>query len=150
MNTSRYLELVQDKKGQFIKLSWRRNVKTAACNNHITLEKKTITTVRTGINYDNIGVVQEMRANGMLPAQNAGLPFGEWAVFPYVINYKGVDYARIYPAQNSHAQVEWFADGHTVDPNYAISLLTPSDQKAAKEKHKPACFTVKMVDILVP
>ncbi len=51
---------------------------------------------RIGVNYDNIAAVKEGRADGSLPAENAGLPWGEWVpgLFPYVIAHKGNHYFR--------------------------------------------------------
>lgn len=49
---------------------------------------------RLGVNYDNIAAVQEKRENGTLPAENAGLPWGEWIQFPHLIGHKGNHYMR--------------------------------------------------------
>ena len=60
-------------------------------------------TCRVGVNYDNIAVVKEGREDGSLPAENAGLPWGEWLVFPYVIAHKGNHYFRCTAVHNDNA-----------------------------------------------
>ena len=49
---------------------------------------------RLGVNYDNIAAVQAKREDGTLPAENAGLPWGEWIQFPHLIGHKGNHYMR--------------------------------------------------------
>lgn len=49
---------------------------------------------RLGVNYDNIAAVKEKREDGILPAENAGLPWGEWIQFPHLIGHKGNHYMR--------------------------------------------------------
>jgi hypothetical protein len=148
MDTTRYLEMVMGKRGQFITLCWQRTVKTAAAFKHLTIEKKTTVTARTGVEYDNIKAVQEKRESGELPAENAGLPFGEWTVYPYVIRHNGQDYARIYTAKNAIPNCEWYMDGKRIDRAQGLSFLTPSDRKRAEEKSSLDCFTVKMNDVI--
>lgn len=91
-------------KGQFVKVSWTRPVKmkkTAPFRVY-----KTVTTVaRAGIEYDNIQDVQDKRADGTLPATNAGLPWGKWAVYPYIIEHKDQKYLRFTASKNSKAEV---------------------------------------------
>jgi hypothetical protein len=50
--------------------------------------------LRAGVVYDNQKAVIEKRENGDLPAENAGLPWGQWSIFPYVITHKGASYFR--------------------------------------------------------
>jgi len=51
---------------------------------------------RMGIEYDNINDVQEKREEGTLPAVNAGLPWGQWSEYPWLIEHKGKFYLRLY------------------------------------------------------
>lgn len=148
MDTTRYLEMVMGKRGQFIKLCWQRLVETAAAYKHLTIEKRTTVTARTGVEYDNVKAVQEKRETGELPEQNAGLPFGEWTVYPYVIRHKGQDYARIYTVKGAKADVEWYCNGRRINDAQALSYLTPSARKKSFGKGDLDCFTVKMNDVI--
>ena len=85
---ARFLEAIKSiPKGRFMVLGYRRPMKMR--KGQPQLYKVWRGTVRPGVDYDNIGVVQEGRADGSLPAENAGLPYGEWLEFPYVIQHKG-------------------------------------------------------------
>jgi hypothetical protein len=59
------------------------------------ITKKSSFQVQLGVEYDNKKSVQEKRADGTLPAENAGLPWGEWLQYPYVITHKGEQYLRV-------------------------------------------------------
>ncbi len=105
-------------KGNFVGVSWHRTMKTrkgVAAN----VTKSVRTTVQVGVNYENRAAVQDARENGTAPATNAGLPWGEWEQFPYVISHKGKRYVRLYPvrdgAGNPRAcKVVYKVDGKTV------------------------------------
>lgn len=151
MDTQDYLNLVNGKKGQFIKLAWKRDVKTAAAFKALKLEKQTITVARTGIEYDNLASTKEGREDGTLPAENAGLPWGAdhiWNAYPYVTEYRGKHYARIYGAKNSIPQVTWFLNGVKIEKSVAVTFLTPSDKKRETERTSTyECFDVKMENL---
>ena len=80
-------------KGQFVVLSTTRDVKVrkGIMGNY---EKHSVFTCRIGVDYDNISVVKEKRETGELPSENAGLPWGSWLIFPYIIAHKGNHYVR--------------------------------------------------------
>jgi hypothetical protein len=130
-----------------------------------TIIKKTSLVVRSGIDYDNISSVQEARETGELPSENAGLPWGEWAEFPYHIQHKGNDYARFYPAsgvdiatgEEFRPVTEYFLNGVNVND------IEPSDPEATKNWWKgmclasefpkpddepPRCFTIKAENVV--
>lgn len=91
-------------KGQFVKVSWTRPVKMKKTAPFKVF--KTVTTVaRAGIEYDNIQHVQDKRADGTLPATNAGLPWGKWAVYPYIIEHKDLKYLRFTASKNNNSEV---------------------------------------------
>lgn len=79
--------LLESKKGQFMTVGFKRPAKVK--KNSPPLWKVWKGVVRPGCNYDNLGVVQEGRENGTLPGENAGLPYGVWHTFPYVIEHNG-------------------------------------------------------------
>lgn len=86
-------------KGQFLGALWTRSMKTR--KGIVANVTKTVrTVVQVGVNYDNREVVKEARADGTAPKVNAGLPWGQWEIFPYVISHKGEQYVRLYPVRN--------------------------------------------------
>ena len=88
-------------KGQFASIRTVRPLKVRKGKAEIL--KDSTFTCRVGVNYDNIAAVKEGRAGGTLPAENAGLPWGEWCVFPYVIAHKGAHYFRCTSVHNDNA-----------------------------------------------
>ena len=142
MNIQNIVSVLSSNKGSNLKVIWNRPLKT---RKGITskVEKLTRIVARGGVEYDNLGIVQEKRENGELPDQNAGLPWGQWANFPYHIEHKGTDYARFYPASgiNFTPQVQYFLDGVEVDKSQVEPLCLASEFPVDREA--PLCFTVK-------
>jgi hypothetical protein len=142
MNIQNIVSVLSSNKGSNLKVIWNRPLKT---RKGITskVEKITRIVARGGVEYDNLGIVQEKRENGELPDQNAGLPWGQWANFPYHIEHKGTDYARFYPASgiNFTPQVQYFLDGVEVDKSQVEPLCLASEFPVDREA--PLCFTVK-------
>lgn len=154
MNRERFLVLVNDIPGQFVKLRWRRNQKTAAKFNHLVVEKETTAIVRTGIDYDRLASTIRGRKDGTLPRVNAGLQWGEWVtepddLFPFVLTHKGMDYGRIYAAKGQTPNVQWWLNGAPITAEVAHTFLTPSDaREEANRTSCHECFTVKMADLM--
>lgn len=90
--TQQLLDLVLSKKQQPVKFVTERMLKVRKGQDAIV--KRSEFTAIIGQVYDEIEEVIEKRATGELPAENAGLPWGEWAVFPYIIAHKGEYYVR--------------------------------------------------------
>ena len=108
------LETFLSKKGQICSLDMEKKIKTRK-NFSGTIVKKTTMTVRAGVNYDNISAVKEGRETGELPSENAGLPWGKWKVFPYVIEHNGKDYFRFSKLNGGKIETKFFLDGKEVD-----------------------------------
>lgn len=109
------LELLMSRKGQIVTVKTQRPVKMK--KGQAEVFKASEFQCRVGVNYDNIAAVKEGRANGELPAENAGLPWGEWLEFPYTIGHKGETYVRCTLLNNGfrRAPVFTLADGTVVD-----------------------------------
>lgn len=90
--TQQLLDLVLSKKQQPVKFTTERQLKVRKGEEAIV--KHSEFTAVIGQVYDEIEEVIEKRASGELPAENQGLPWGEWAVFPYIIAHKGEYYIR--------------------------------------------------------
>jgi hypothetical protein len=109
------LELLMSRKGQIVTVKTTRPVKMKKGQAEVT--KTSEFQCRVGVNYENMAAVKEGRANGELPAENAGLPWGEWLEFPYTIGHKGETYVRCTMLNNAfrRAPVFTLADGSVVD-----------------------------------
>ncbi len=109
--------------------------------------------MRGGIDYDNMKVVKEGREDGSLPSENAGLPWGEWAEFPYHIAHKGQDYARFYPASGNDIStgkgfvphVEYYLNGELTTKEAVTSICLASEFPNREET--PLCFTIKAENV---
>lgn len=104
-----YLDTLMSRKGQIVTLVTARPMKVRKGQDAIT--KTSEFQCRVGVNYDNIKAVQEKRAEGQLPAENAGLPWGEWVDFPYVIAHKGEYYVRCTILRNAFRKAPTFTRG---------------------------------------
>jgi hypothetical protein len=70
---------------------------------------------RVGVNYDNMKSVQEKRESGELPETNQGLPWGNWKVFPYVIEHNGKDYVRFSKVNsNMKTETHYYRNGNEI------------------------------------
>jgi hypothetical protein len=76
--------------GAFQRVAWTTTVKPAAAHKGTVLTKHTVAVIRTGIAYANLGVNDGV--------DTGPLPWGQWAIFPYVITHKGAEYVRLYVA----------------------------------------------------
>lgn len=102
------------KKGQIATLTTERDMKMRKGQPLVT--KRSTFQCRVGVNYDNIAVVKDKRANGTLPAESAGLPWGEWLAFPYTIAHKGEVYFRCTMLHNNFIpKTTFYLDGNEID-----------------------------------
>ena len=154
MNIVDIKQTLASKKGANLKATWGKKLKTRKDAIGFKVEKVTSLVVRGGIGYDNLGVVQEGRHIGELPAQNAGLPWGTWVEHPLHIEHKGTDYARFYPASGVNVatgkefvpEVTYYIDGKvaTIDEVKHICLASEFPNR----DEKPLCFTIKAENVL--
>jgi hypothetical protein len=77
------------RKGTLMTLGYKKPLKMRAAFKEQPLFRVWRGTVRPGCNYNELGVVKEMREDGRLPEENTGLPYGEWDEFPYTIRHEG-------------------------------------------------------------
>lgn len=148
MNIQNIASILAAHKGQNLPVVFERPLKTRKGVEDVIVKRSRVI-VRGGIQYDNMAIVIEGRDNGTLPAENAGLPWGEWVSFPYHIAHKGQDYARFYGASglDFSAHVEFYRNGspvsrEEVEPLCLKSEFTPRDPNA------PEVFTVKAENVV--
>jgi hypothetical protein len=143
------LEQLSGKAGQFVSASWASNPTPAAAHKKtgVVLEKRTRAVVKTGIDFANLKEVKQGIASGER-GEVESLPWGEWAVFPYLINHKGAEYLRLYPA-GGKPDVEYFVNGKKVDRETFKSYLTPSAAAEMDKGEAPITFTVKAENVVI-
>ena len=152
LSAAEMVEKIKSAKGEFIKASWKSNPKPAAAHKGVLLEKVTTGVVRAGINYANLSAVKDaIEAGGRGEVQS--LPWGEWSMFPYVINHYGKEYLRLYPSEgiNHVPRSIYYVNGEEVDKETFAGYLTPSESKKLlepSEDDRPLCFTIKMENLL--
>jgi hypothetical protein len=112
------------------------------------VEKVTSFVIRGGIEYDNQKIVKEGREDGSLPEENAGLPWGQWAEYPFHIEHKGSDYARFYAASglSFEPKVEYFLNGKLTTKAVIEPLCLASEFRKSDEP-MPLCMTIKAENV---
>lgn len=140
------LETFLNKKGQFLSVVWQRVCKVRKTCTDVIEKRVTANSIRAGVVYDNMANVQDKRESGELPAENQGLPWGKWFLFPHVIEHKGGFYFRF--ALNpgvSKFETEWLLNGKVVTLKDVESQLLASE---IRESEMPDVITVKAQDII--
>ena len=87
LQTTEILQLLNKKRGTIATLTTLRAMKVRKDKEPI--QKLSTFQARVGVEYDNIQAVKDKRASGELPAENAGLPWGQWYDYPHIIEHKG-------------------------------------------------------------
>lgn len=134
---------LSDHKGEWMNAEWETAAKPAAAHKGVTLTKRCTAVVRTGVSFANLKVVREAIDAGERP-EVASLPWGEWAVFPFVIVHKGTEYLRLTLAGSDRISVQYFVNGSEVERDAFNGYLTPSDAKGGS---KPEVISVKLENI---
>jgi hypothetical protein len=138
-------------KGSFVKAYWKSNPKPAAAFKNIILEKVTSAVVRAGIDFSNLSSVKTAIENGER-GEVQSLPWGQWKMFPYIIEHKDANYIRLYPSNgNNHIPSStYYADGCVIDKQTFAGYLTNSEREKLlnPEENRPECFTIKAENVL--
>lgn len=130
-------------KGQFACCSFTSTIKGAAAHKDKVLTKRTTGVFRSGINYANLFSVKEGIASGER-GEVQSLPWGEWALHPWIIIHKDVEYVRLFPVEGQRSTVVYYVDGVEVDKATFQIYLTPSQ---CAEKDSPSCITKKLAEV---
>jgi hypothetical protein len=78
------VETLKNKKGQNMKISWSRPLKTYKGDSRKVV-KSVECVMRTGVEYDNIQSVKAKREGGELPEENQGTNGKQWLIYPFVL-----------------------------------------------------------------
>jgi hypothetical protein len=131
-------------KGQIVTLKTVRTVKTRKGQAEVL--KESTFQCRLGVNYDNIASVQEKREDGTLPAENAGLPWGEWLVFPHIIAHKGNHYYRCTKVNSGFIpKTCYYQNGKEISKDEAKVVCLASE---FREDQDNEVFTIKIESIV--
>lgn len=134
-----------NRKGQIATIKTIRPMKMR--KGHDPVFKESEFQCRIGVNYDNIGVVKEGRANGDLPAENSGLPWGTWLHFPYVIEHNDQYYIRCTSVDNNFYREPIYKQNGVVisDEDARIACLK---SEFSKESNGSIVFNIKVDNIV--
>ena len=115
-------------KGANIVCEWTRPCKTRK-GTAAVITKSVRMVGRMGVEYDNLGAVQTKRDNGELPIENQGLPWGQWAEYPWLIEHKGKHYLRLYngTSKQTFPKATFFMDGIEADKDRVMPFLLASE-----------------------
>lgn len=151
MSTQEALLKFTQTKGQFLSVTIHRKVKVK--KNQPEFYKTSTMIVRGGVEYDNIQAVQEDRASGELPEQNAGLNGCKWIAYPYLLESEktGKIQLRLTTVPNHKAKVVFTdADGNEVDQNVVklAALSSEFPKKVEGETQDVRVFNVNFESVV--
>ena len=135
------------KPGAFQSLTWLSAPKPAAAHKGRTLVKQTTLVCRTGVEYSAIATVALRLAEQGRTADDLTLPWGEWAVYPFLIHHKGEEYLRVSPAVGARPRSTYTVDGESVDAETFYGFLPPSARPKAGEPG-PEVLTIKVGNLI--
>jgi hypothetical protein len=130
INVQEFLKTYQN--GSFTKVVLKRKAKVKVAYKHLDIVKVTNLIARLGVNYDNLSQTETNREEGKAPKENAGLPWGQWKQYPFLIKHKEADYLRIY-ANKSQTKVDWLLDGKKVKKDLIKGMLLSSETSKPTE-----------------
>lgn len=154
---AKIMEKILNAKGRFVKAAWKSNPKPAAAHKNVLLEKRTVSVVQAGVEFQNLSAVKDAIASGER-GEVQELPWGQWQVdsngksmYPYVIVHKDAEYIRLYPSNgfNHTPKATYLVDGAEVDKATFATFLTPSEAKKLLDpEERPLCFTIKAENVM--
>jgi hypothetical protein len=135
---------ILNKKGTIVTVTAQKSVKVKKGRAPIT--KLSVFQARLGINYDNMASVKEKRDNGILPEQNQGLPWGNWKVFPYVIEHNGKEYIRFSKVNSSmKTKTHYYRNGIEITRDEVYNDCLASEKPKDTELD---CFNIPADNII--
>lgn len=141
---AQHLQTLMSRKGQIVTLVTERDCKVRKGMDPV--RKHSEFQCRVGVNYDNIQAVKDKRADGTLPAENAGLPWGQWVEFPYVIEHKGEYYVRCTVLRNNFRKAPTYSvHGNEITKEQAQIMCLASEFREGDDND---VFNVKVSSIL--
>lgn len=138
---------ISDKRGAFRSILWERPLKTRKNVKDVIVKRTYGTALRFGVAYDNLASTKQGRADGTLPAQNAGLIGREWIVPNLTLRSlkTGKTMLRVSLAKSSKFVTEYYLNGRKVDKAKIEPLVLKSE---IRSHDMPEVFDVCTDDIL--
>lgn len=136
--------------GQFVNIETAKELKVRAGYKGNKVVKFSHKTVRVGVNYEHQKSTIEGRADGSLPAENAGLPWGNWKPGEenYIIEHKGNTYLRCATSPNKSKNI-YVINGVLSTKEAAEMMCLASEFPKAKEgEKKPSVLCVNTDSIV--
>ena len=128
------------KAGAFVSVVTERPVKVKKSAKGMVITKRAEMVARLGVNYDNLKQTNQKREDGDIPKENAGLPWGEWDIYPFLIKHKNSGYVRMY-ANKAQIRNKFFMNGAEVEKSEIEQYIL------ASEKSKPTEDSVLTLSI---
>jgi hypothetical protein len=153
MDRKTYLDSITADGIDHKRVTWHSTVKPAAAHASHTLRKITTCLVMRGAEYQNLSEVKASKSAGTATpsgaaAQDGGLPWGEWDVYPHIITHKGTDYARLYVLDGTINSI-YTVDGEVVTRDEFNAYLTPSAAKAGRPNGGTVTVKIENVKSIV-
>lgn len=123
MDRETYLSLINAPGVGHTHMEWQTTVTPAAAHRAHTLVKVTTASVLTGVKFADLSENNDR--------ETGNLPWGTWAVHPYVVEHKGKDYFRLNVLDGTIRSI-YLVDGNVVDRDTFNGYLTPSAANASR------------------
>lgn len=141
--TNEILQLLNKRRGTIATMTTLRAMKVRKDKEPI--QKLATFQARVGVEYDNIQAVKDKRADGTLPAENQGLPWGEWYDYPHIIAHKGEYYYRCTRVRNQFIpQVTYLRNGTEISRAEAEQDCLASEFRGDTDNE---VFTIKVASL---
>ena len=136
--------------GQFVNIETAKELKVRAGYKGNKVVKFSHKTVRVGVNYEHQKSTIEGRADGSLPAENVGLPWGNWKPGEenYIIEHKGNTYLRCATSPNKSKNI-YVINGVLSTKEAAEMMCLASEFPKAKEGEKKPSVSCDNTDSIV-
>lgn len=141
--TPQQKKLFLSKRGQIVKVTYHKPLKTLKQYSYHSIERVTKRTARVGIDYSNTASAKLKRQVEAIERAHP-LPWGEWKLFPFVISHRGSNYLRFYKAPNEWKMVGYLLDGKSVSAMDIVHML----YKGELDEGDQEVFNIKEENII--
>lgn len=129
MTYENVMRRISDKRGAFRSILWERPLKTRKNVKDVIVKRTYGSGLRFGVAYDNLASTKQGRADGTLPAENAGLIGKAWIVPNLTLRSlkTGKTIVRLSLAQSSKFDTEYFINGRRATKSEVEPLVLKSE-----------------------
>ena len=132
--------------GTYANMTTCKTLKTRKEFKDKNIVKISRSTIRSGCDYENLKSTKHGRADGSLPSQNTGLPYGLWisGQEKYFIEHKGNIYLRVTNSPNK-SRVTYLVNGIPTDEQEVKAMCLKSEFPTSE---KPSVYNVNIDHII--